>query len=165
MNISLVVRTHWPAPGGSEVYQHVLASRLAESHNVQVIAQGRDYGHQFGILEQTLHVKRFEPYFDGRARVVPLYPRTGDRALLSPFLLFRHLYYNTPLVSRYKQTLKHLYLPLFAAAYRRHIAALIKGYTWGEMSWILETNDMMNRGIEMMGAEVYKTYRIYQKSL
>ena len=44
-------------------------------------------------------------------------------------------------------------------------AALIKGYTWGEMSWILETNDMMNRGIEMMGAEVYKTYRIYQKSL
>ncbi len=42
---------------------------------------------------------------------------------------------------------------------------LRKGYTWGEMSWILETNDMMNRDIEMMGGKVYKTYRIYQKSL
>jgi len=44
-------------------------------------------------------------------------------------------------------------------------ASLKKGYTWGEMSWILETNDMMNRGIEMMQAHVYKTYRIYQKPL
>ena len=44
-------------------------------------------------------------------------------------------------------------------------AGLSKGYKWGEMSWILETNDMMNRGIELMGAEVYKTYRIYQKPL
>ncbi len=43
--------------------------------------------------------------------------------------------------------------------------ALKKGYTWGEMSWILENNDMMNRGIEMMQAHVYKTYRIYQKAL
>jgi GNAT superfamily N-acetyltransferase len=44
-------------------------------------------------------------------------------------------------------------------------AALSKGYKWGEMSWILETNDMMNRDIEMMGGEVYKIYRIYQKPL
>lgn len=42
---------------------------------------------------------------------------------------------------------------------------LSKGYTWAEMSWILETNDMMNRDIEMMGGKVYKTYRIYQKTL
>jgi hypothetical protein len=44
-------------------------------------------------------------------------------------------------------------------------AGLSKGYKWGEMSWILANNDMMNRGIEMMGAHVYKTYRIYQKPL
>jgi GNAT superfamily N-acetyltransferase len=43
--------------------------------------------------------------------------------------------------------------------------ALSKGYKWSEMSWILETNDMMNRAIAMMGAEIYKTYRIYQKPL
>lgn len=44
-------------------------------------------------------------------------------------------------------------------------AALPKGYSWGEMSWILETNDMMNRSAEMMGCNIYKTYRIYQKPL
>jgi hypothetical protein len=42
---------------------------------------------------------------------------------------------------------------------------LRKGYEWGEMSWILETNDMMNRGAQMMGCEIYKTYRIYEKAL
>jgi len=49
--------------------------------------------------------------------------------------------------------------------YESTMEALRKGYTWAEMSWILESNDMMNRGIQMMGAEVYKTYRIYQKPL
>ena len=49
--------------------------------------------------------------------------------------------------------------------YESTMEALRKGYTWAEMSWILENNDMMNRGIQMMGAEVYKTYRIYQKPL
>jgi GNAT superfamily N-acetyltransferase len=44
-------------------------------------------------------------------------------------------------------------------------ATLPKGYTWGEMGWILEINDMMNRSAEMMGCQVYKTYRIYQKAL
>ena len=43
--------------------------------------------------------------------------------------------------------------------------AVQAGYTVGEASWILANNDMMNRAIEMMGAEVYKTYRIYEKQL
>jgi hypothetical protein len=42
---------------------------------------------------------------------------------------------------------------------------LRKGFDWGEMGWILETNDMMNRAAVMMGCEHYKTYRIYQKRL
>jgi len=40
-----------------------------------------------------------------------------------------------------------------------------KGYQWAEMSWILETNDMMNRSIRMLGGEVYKTYRMYTKKV
>jgi GNAT superfamily N-acetyltransferase len=44
-------------------------------------------------------------------------------------------------------------------------AAIAKGYRHAEMSWILENNDMMNRAIEMFGAEVYKTYRIYEKAM
>jgi hypothetical protein len=32
----------------------------------------------------------------------------------------------------------------------------------GEASWILEDNEMMNKGAAMMGGELYKTYRVYQ---
>jgi len=44
-------------------------------------------------------------------------------------------------------------------------AAYPKGYTWAEMSWILENNMMMNRGIRSMGGRVYKTYRFYEKAV
>ena len=44
-------------------------------------------------------------------------------------------------------------------------AALERGYQFAEASWILETNDSMNRAIAMLGGEVYKKYRIYQKEL
>lgn len=44
-------------------------------------------------------------------------------------------------------------------------AALERGYQWAEASWILETNDSMNRSIEMLGGEVYKKYRVYEKRL
>jgi len=40
-----------------------------------------------------------------------------------------------------------------------------KGYKWGEFSWILETNTMMNRVADMVGAKRYKTYRIYDKPI
>jgi hypothetical protein len=36
------------------------------------------------------------------------------------------------------------------------------GYHQGECSWILETNILMQRGIEAMGGKRYKTYRIYE---
>lgn len=45
------------------------------------------------------------------------------------------------------------------------MAAKKNGYQWGEMSWILESNDAMNRAIRHMGGEVYKTYRIYETGL
>jgi len=44
-------------------------------------------------------------------------------------------------------------------------AAFAKGYEYCEMSWILESNDMMNRIIERLGGKIYKTYRIYEKSV
>lgn len=39
------------------------------------------------------------------------------------------------------------------------------GYTFGELSWILETNEMMNRVAENLGHERYKTYRMYEMPL
>jgi GNAT superfamily N-acetyltransferase len=43
--------------------------------------------------------------------------------------------------------------------------AKAKGYKWGELSWILEDNVLMNRTIESLGARLYKKYRIYEKPL
>jgi hypothetical protein len=40
-----------------------------------------------------------------------------------------------------------------------------RGYHWGELSWILERNTLMNKAATAMGARVYKTYRIYDKAL
>lgn len=42
---------------------------------------------------------------------------------------------------------------------------LRKGYEFGELSWTLEDNHPINLGIKAMGAEVYKTYRIYEREV
>lgn len=49
--------------------------------------------------------------------------------------------------------------------YRTAQEAIKKGIKFGEMSWILENNAEMNKPIQAMGSEVYKTYRFYQKDL
>ena len=36
---------------------------------------------------------------------------------------------------------------------------------WGEMGWILETNEAMNRAMEGMGGKIVKRYRIFEKEL
>jgi hypothetical protein len=39
------------------------------------------------------------------------------------------------------------------------------GITEGELGWTLEDNGRVNAGIQMMGARLYKTYRVYEKPL
>ena len=39
------------------------------------------------------------------------------------------------------------------------------GIDLGEASWILEDNEMMNRGAEVMKGEIYKKYRVYEKDI
>lgn len=39
------------------------------------------------------------------------------------------------------------------------------GYDGGELSWTLEDNTGINKGIERMGAKVYKRWRVYEKTL
>ncbi len=53
-------------------------------------------------------------------------------------------------------------LIFYVETYRR---ALEKGYNWGEFSWILENNDPMNTALKNIGAQIYKTYRIYEKKV
>jgi len=51
---------------------------------------------------------------------------------------------------------------LYHETYERGPAA---GYHAAETSWILETNDMMNRVAENLGHKRYKTYRMYEMAL
>lgn len=44
-------------------------------------------------------------------------------------------------------------------------AGTAKGIRFGEMSWILENNEAMNRIAVMLGADLYKVYRIYEKAV
>lgn len=39
------------------------------------------------------------------------------------------------------------------------------GYEWGELGWTVEDNRPVNLAIKMMGGELYKRYRIYEKAL
>jgi hypothetical protein len=39
------------------------------------------------------------------------------------------------------------------------------GIEWGELSWTLEDNAPVNLAIKVMGGELYKRYRVYEKSL
>jgi GNAT superfamily N-acetyltransferase len=53
-----------------------------------------------------------------------------------------------------------------AALYVEHVqvAARVR-QKWGEMGWILEVNEPMNRAMEGMGGEVVKRYRLYERPL
>ena len=51
---------------------------------------------------------------------------------------------------------------LYVDIYNRGIE---RGYKWAELSWILETNELMRSAIEQMGADLYKRYRIVEMPL
>jgi GNAT superfamily N-acetyltransferase len=62
---------------------------------------------------------------------------------------------------------EHQHTGVAAALYVEHFDQaerhpLIKG---GEMGWILETNDAMNRGMEAMNGRIVKRYRVYERPL
>jgi GNAT superfamily N-acetyltransferase len=51
-----------------------------------------------------------------------------------------------------------------AAMYAEHFrVASVKPQSGGEMGWILESNEAMNRGMEAMGGRVVKRYRVYER--
>ena len=52
-----------------------------------------------------------------------------------------------------------------AAFYVEHFeTASWKPQDGGEMGWILESNEPMNRGMEAMGGRVVKKYRLYERA-
>ena len=58
------------------------------------------------------------------------------------------------------------YAPLSAFMYAEmNDGAKKLGIEEGELGWTLEDNGRVNAGITMMGAKLYKTYRVYEKAL
>ncbi|UCC44832.1 MAG: N-acetyltransferase [Candidatus Zixiibacteriota bacterium] len=51
---------------------------------------------------------------------------------------------------------------LYVETFERAVA---RGYKWAELSWILESNELMCRGAVDMGARLYKKYRILEMPL
>jgi GNAT superfamily N-acetyltransferase len=50
--------------------------------------------------------------------------------------------------------------------YQRYmVEGLKRGYKAAEMSWVLETNEPMNKPLRDLGAKPYKRYRMYEKAL
>ena len=57
-------------------------------------------------------------------------------------------------------------LGIDACFYVRNITtAQRKGIEYGEASWILENNDLMNRAIQQINGKMYRKYRIYEKAI
>jgi GNAT superfamily N-acetyltransferase len=90
---------------------------------------------------------------------------------LLPFGLLKVLYYSRKIdalrimilgVVRKYQKSRGIGPLLFAHLYD---AGEKMGIKYGEFSWILETNRAMNAAAVIMGAKVYKKYRIYEKAL
>jgi hypothetical protein len=99
------------------------------------------------------------------------------RGRLLPFNWIRLLWrmkFRTPRSSRlillgvrerYRKNVKR-YGGLSAAMYVEVAKrGLAKGYKWAELGWTREDDAPINLGIRSMGAKIYKTYRVYEKSL
>lgn len=54
---------------------------------------------------------------------------------------------------------------LGALFYLETLARGKRSYIGGEMSWVEESNKEIIRGIELMGGELYKTYRVYENPI
>jgi hypothetical protein len=90
---------------------------------------------------------------------------------LLPLGLLKVLYYKRRIkrirvltlgIVRRLQTHSGIGAALYVEMFRRGIAA---GFNAGEFSWTLENNTLINRGMKLLGAEIYKRYRIYERPL
>ncbi|GIX49322.1 MAG: hypothetical protein KatS3mg131_3533 [Candidatus Tectimicrobiota bacterium] len=55
----------------------------------------------------------------------------------------------------------------FGALFYREVIQRARqaGFTWAELSWVLEDNTLMNKAAQLLGARLYKRYRIYETAL
>jgi hypothetical protein len=78
-------------------------------------------------------------------------PKTARLILLGIRKKYRH-------VRKYAGLSAYLYTKMNQAGQRLNIQ-------WGELSYTLEDNAPVNLGIKFMGGKIYKTYRLYERSI
>lgn len=66
--------------------------------------------------------------------------------------------------SKYRNVRKYAGLSTFMYVRMNRGAARL-GVKWGELSYTLEDNGPVNAGIKFMGGEIYKKYRVFERSL
>jgi GNAT superfamily N-acetyltransferase len=181
------VRTHTPGITIRPLNMAHLMEEVQRIKDIYVEAWGGNWGFVPPTDdEMALLVKRLKPIavpdlvlfadIDGEsvgfALALPNYNRVFKRlnGRLGPIGLLKFLYYGrkidearllllgvkTAYQKRGIETL--LYLEIFRQAHQR-------GYVRGELSWVLEDNHLIQRGIEAVGGKKYKTYRIYRAFL
>jgi hypothetical protein len=92
------------------------------------------------------------------------------RGRLFPFGLFKYLYYRKKIdivrVIILGVLNEHRRLGLDAVFYAKTVEMARKyKIKFGEASWILENNEMMNKALVNIGGYVYKKYRIFRKDI
>jgi GNAT superfamily N-acetyltransferase len=129
--------------------------QLVFDKNWFMLAERKDTGEVVGMAITVPDVNQVLSRMNGR--LLPLgwlrflnKSRTIDRVRVG-FLGVKPEYQHTGVAAK-------LFIEHFDAAERRP-------QTGGEMGWILETNEPMNRAMEGMGGRVVKRYRIYELSL
>ena len=113
---------------------------------------------------------------DGKTVAVSIVAPDINRVLkkmkghLFPFGIFKFFYYRRKITEVRLMILG--VLPEYrgrgfdAVLYHEMLMTAKKvGVTGGELSWTLEDNDSINKGIAAMGAKIYKRYRVYKKDL
>jgi glycosyltransferase involved in cell wall biosynthesis len=114
MNITMVTRAHWPAIGGAETYQHIVANELSKKHTVKILTQVNT-DKRLTIKELTYGIKSFKPYKDGLAEVFSLCPSVEERKRMLPLKDYNSI-----------EADEHFF-PIYHSGYARILKELIKG--------------------------------------
>jgi len=146
---------NWGAVPLSQSEIHELAERLLPVVDPALLFLAEKGGEPIGVVISVPDVNQVLSHLNGR---------------LFPFGLARFLWYRRRVDALRGLIMgvlaEHRHEGVDAALYAATVeAALAKGYRWGELSWILESNLPMRRVLERLGTVHYKTYRIYEKEL
>jgi GNAT superfamily N-acetyltransferase len=124
------------------------------------------------IVPELLIIAEIDGDPAGFFMAVPDYNQVLSRinGRLGPFEIMKFLWYSRKITDirvltmgvKEKYRKKGIEGLLYLESFR---AAMSRGYERAEMSWVLEDNDLMKKGCEVMGGKLYKKYRIYEKKI